>query len=154
MLMKVSALVSLATIENIDGPFNVTKKYVEGMFVSWDSIGDGKTPSAGMSSAAGRRAFRDVSDRWVEDAGFVWVRNVQLQYTVPQRFSIGANRASVYASLENPYVWTKFNGNPQTQTNQSLAAGGSPNSPSLTPGVDNFSYPLARTFTVGVNLGF
>ena len=146
---------NLATIENIDGPFNVSKRYVETMFISWDSIGDGKTPAAGSSSAAGRRAFRDVNDRWVEDADFVWIRNVQLSCNLPQRLTrvLGSSRASVYASISNPYIFTRFSGNPQTEANQALTAQGSPSSPSLSPGVDNFTYPLARIWTLGINLG-
>lgn len=145
---------NLATIENIDGPFNVSKEYVKNMFISWDSIGDGKTPAAGSSSAAGRRAFRDVNDRWVEDADFVWIRNVQLTYTLPERVTraLSANRASVYASISNPYIFTRFSGNPQTESNQNLTAQGSPTSPSLSPGVDNFTYPLARLWTLGVTI--
>jgi hypothetical protein len=145
---------NLATIENIDGPFNVSKRYVETMFISWDSIGDGKTPAAGSSSAAGRRAFRDVNDRWVEDADFVWIRNVQLSCNLPQRLTsvLGSSRASVYASISNPYIFTRFSGNPQTEANQALTAQGSSSSPSLSPGVDNFTYPLARIWTLGINL--
>lgn len=147
---------NLGTIENIDGPFNVSKKYVETMFVDWDSIGDGLTPGAGNTSAGGRRAFRDVNDRWVEDAGFVWIRNVQLTYNLPERLAglLNSRRASVYVSIENPYIFTPFHGNPMTEPNQNLVAGGSPNTPNLSPGVDNFSYPIPRFWTFGINLGF
>lgn len=146
---------NLGTIENIDGPFNVTKHYVDNMFIDWDSIGDGVTPAAGSSSAAGRRAFRDVHDGWVEDAGFVWIRNVQLAYNLPERFAsaLSARRANVYVSIDNPYIFTPFNGNPMTEPNADLTAQGSPNTPNLTPGVDNFSYPIARFWTFGINLG-
>jgi TonB-dependent starch-binding outer membrane protein SusC len=144
---------NLASIENIDGPFNVTKKYVENMWISPDSIGDGKTPGAGGSSPAGRRMFRDVSDRWVEDAGFVWMRNVTLRYNLPGSALFNARNGSIYASVQNPWIWSSFHGNPQVQTGQTLSANGSSSSTSLTPGVDNFSYPLARTFTIGIDLG-
>lgn len=144
---------NLATIENIDGPFNVTRKYVENMWISPDSTGDGFTPGAGGSSTTGRRMFRDVSDRWVEDADYVWIRNITLGYTLPGRFSFNARRARLNFSVQNPWIFSSFNGNPQTNSNQLLSAGGSPNSPNLTPGVDNFSYPLARVFTVGLDIG-
>lgn len=146
---------NLGTIENIDGPFNVSKEYVDNMFIDWDSIGDGKTPASGSSSAAGRRAFRDVHDGWVEDAGFVWIRNVQLAYNLPERFAsaLSARRANVYVSIDNPYIFTPFHGNPMTEPNAELTAQGSPDTPNLTPGVDNFSYPIARFWTVGINLG-
>lgn len=146
---------NLGTIENIDGPFNVTKEYADNMFVDWDSIGDGLTPAAGSSSAAGRRAFRDVNDRWVEDAGFIWLRNAQLSYNLPEGLAgaLSARRATVYVSVENPYIFTQFRGNPLTEPNDDLDAAGAPDIPSLTPGVDNFSYPIPRVWTFGINLG-
>ena len=144
---------NLATMENIDGPFNVTKKYVYGMWISPDSTGDGKTPGAGGSSTTGRRMFRDVSDRWVEDAGYVWIRNIALGWTLPSRLAFNARRARLNVSLQNPWIFSSFNGNPHTESNQLLSAGGSPNSPNLTPGVDNWSYPVSRVFTIGLDLG-
>jgi hypothetical protein len=111
------------------------------------------TPGAGGSSTTGRRMFRDVSDRWVEDAGYVWIRNIALGWDVPERFTFNARRARLNVSLQNPWIFSSFNGNPQTESNQLLSAGGSPNSPNLTPGVDNFSYPISRVFTIGIDLG-
>jgi hypothetical protein len=61
--------------------------------------------------------------------------------------------ASIYGSVQNPWIWSGFHGNPQVQTGQTLSANGSSTSTSLTPGVDNFSYPVARTFTIGIDLG-
>ena len=55
--------------------------------------------------------------------------------------------------LQNALLFSPYQGNPQTSTNQSLTVGG-PTSTSLTPGVDNFSYPQARTLTLGVDLAF
>jgi len=147
---------NLATIENIDGPFNVSKAYVQDMFVDWDSIGSGFAPAAGSSSTGGRRSFRDITDRWLQDAGFLWVRNLQVNYRLPATLAsriLNARNASLYVSLENPLIITECQCNPQTAPNQNLAAGGAPNSPSLTPGVDNFSYPLSRMYTLGIQLG-
>jgi TonB-linked SusC/RagA family outer membrane protein len=140
---------TLASVENIDGIFNVTKNYVQNMYVNADSVGDGKTPSAGISSGQGRRLFRDVNDRWVEDASYVWMRNINLRYQLPSQVMFNARSGSVYLSVQNPKIWSSFHGNPQTNSGQVL--GGS--SPNLTPGVDEFSYPVARTFTLGFDLG-
>jgi TonB-linked SusC/RagA family outer membrane protein len=144
---------NLASIENIDGIFNVSEAYVQDMWISPDSIGNGKTPSAGMSSGEGRRRFRDVSDRWVEDASYVWLRNVNLRYQLPPSLLFNARSGSIFVSIQNPMIWSGFNGNPQTQSGQLLSAQGSPNTPNLTPGIDNFTYPIARTFTIGIDLG-
>jgi hypothetical protein len=97
--------------------------------------------------------FRDVSNRWVEDAGYVWIRNIALGWTLPPKLSFNARRARLNLNVQNAWVFSDFNGNPQTNSNALLSAQGSPNSPNLTPGVDNFSYPLARVFTLGIDLG-
>lgn len=144
---------NLASIENVDGIFNISKKYVQGMWISPDSIGDGLTPSAGLSSGEGRRRFRDVSDRWIENASYVWLRNINLSYQLPQKLLFNSRSGSIYLSIQNPKIWSGFNGNPQTSTGQLLSAAGSPNTPNLTPGVDDFTYPIARTYTIGINLG-
>jgi TonB-dependent starch-binding outer membrane protein SusC len=145
---------NLASIENIDGPFNVSRDYVQNMWISPDSVGDGVTPAAGHSSTTGRRMFRDTNDRWVEDASFVWVRNVMVRYQLPENLTGGlARRASLYTSINNPFLFSSYHGNPQAQSNQLLAAAGAPNSPNLTPGVEQLGYPISRTFTVGIDLG-
>ena len=143
---------NLASIENVDGIFNISKAYVRDMWISSDSVGNGLTPSAGLSSGEGRRRFRDVSDRWVEDAGFVWLRNVNLRYQLPSKLLFNSRSGSIYISIQNPKIWSAFNGNPQTQSGQLLSAAGSPSTPNLTPGVDDFTYPIARTFTLGIDL--
>ncbi|MBW3629193.1 MAG: TonB-dependent receptor [Gemmatimonadetes bacterium] len=142
---------TLASTENIDGIFNVTKDYVQNMWISPDSSGydnPNLLPSAGFSSGEGRRRFRDVHDRWAMDAGYVWMRNINLRYSLPSSMMFNARSGSVYLSIQNPKIWSEFRGNPQTQT-QNILGGSSPN---LTPGVDEFSYPIARTFTLGVDL--
>jgi TonB-linked SusC/RagA family outer membrane protein len=142
----------LASTENIDGLFNVSKEYAQNMWVSADSTGNGKTPAAG-ASAAGRVMFRDVSDRWIENADFLWVRNVNLRYSLPSRLTFGARRASVYTSIQNALIFSAFRGNPQPQSQALQSANGSPTSPNLSPGVDNFSYPQTRILTLGIDLG-
>jgi len=139
---------NLATIENIDGPFNVSKAYVRTMFIDFDSIGDGMTPSAGASSTGGRRAFRDVNDRWIQNAGFVWVRSLSMGYRLPASLVSSIFRvrsAEVYMSVENPFVWTECFCNPQTMRNS-----GNPN---LQPGFDDNSYPIGRFWSFGARFG-
>ena len=141
---------SNASFENINGIFNVTKRYVDNMWVSPEQPGDGRTPAWGSDNAS--RMFRDVSDRWVADAGYFWVRNVTLAYNVPTEWlGLDARSAKVNVGVQNALLFSPYRGNPQASTNQSLSVGG-PTSTSLTPGIDNFSYPQARTVTIGVEL--
>lgn len=131
------------TYENIDGPFNVTKRYVENMYISPDSVGNGMTPAAGSSSAAGRRHFRTINSTTIHDADFVWIRNLNLGYSLPERWT-RMRSAQVYFSADNAYIFTSYFGNPLAERQ-----GGQRN---LEPGVDAFSYPIPRIWTLGVNL--
>ena len=75
-----------------------------------------------------------------------------------QRWHI--QQARVYASVQNLYTWTKYlNYNPEVSNYESATpvlnnAGGTFAGSPLTGGVDYGAYPLARTFTLGINLGF
>ena len=88
------------------------------------------------------------SDLWVEDGSFLRARNVQLGYTLPQKWTkkIFIQRLRVYAQAENLFTLTKYTGCDPEVT------GGNGFSSDL--GVDRGVYPQSRTFSVGVNLNF
>ncbi len=89
-----------------------------------------------------------ASDLWVEDASFLRARNVQLGYTLPQKWTkkIFIQRLRIYAQAENLFTITKYAGCDPEVT------GGNGFSSDL--GVDRGVYPQSRTFSVGVNLSF
>ena len=88
------------------------------------------------------------SDLWVEDASFLRARNVQIGYTLPQRWTkkVAIQRFRIYAQAENLFTITKYTGCDPEVT------GGNGFSSDL--GVDRGVYPQSRTFSVGVNLNF
>jgi len=88
------------------------------------------------------------SDLWVEDGSFLRARNIQLGYTLPQRWTKKAfvERLRLYAQVENLFTLTKYTGCDPEVT------GGNGFSSDL--GVDRGVYPQSRTFSVGVNLNF
>lgn len=76
------------------------------------------------------------------------IRNITLGYTFPrllvQRAKISNLRA--YVSVLNPFLFTDYIGyNPEVNSRPDNA---------LNPGEDYGSYPLARTYTFGLNLSF
>ena len=84
----------------------------------------------------------------VENGSYLRVRNITLGY----RFTEAALRklfvksARVYLTAQNPFLVTKYSGyNPEANI-----MGGDP----TTPGVDQGTYPTARTIIVGINFGF
>lgn len=81
-----------------------------------------------------------VSDRFVEDASFLRIKNVRLGYTIPQDLSkkLSMGRIQVYTSAQNLATFTRYTGF----------------DPEVGGGVDIGFYPQARTFLIGVTADF
>ena len=107
--------------------------------------GDGKTPLATF-----RGSLKSVfNSYYVHDASFLRVRNVTLRYQVPGEWVKKASLQSlgIYTSIQNLYTFTKYFGyNPEANNYGNTTA--------PTYGVDQGAYPMARTVTLGVQLGF
>jgi TonB-dependent starch-binding outer membrane protein SusC len=102
---------------------------------------DARWPSSvNAQDYAGNRMFNSFT---VQDASYIRLRNVQLSYNIPTA-RLGAIRsASVYITGQNLYTITNYIGfDPEASaTGQSAAR------------MDISSYPLARTWIMGINLG-
>ena len=100
-----------------------------------------KYPSFVNPAGQGNKA---VSDLTVEDASYIRLQTAQLNYLVPLRNNKIFNRVNIYVSGQNLYTWTKYTGqDPTTNSNGDSSLK-----------IDFNSYPVARTFTLGVELGF
>ncbi|MHA4808684.1 TonB-dependent receptor [Flavitalea flava] len=90
------------------------------------------------------------SNRWIEDGSYLRLKNLMIGYTIPvsalQALTKGAvNRFRVYVSSQNLMTFTKYKGwDPEVGTRKT----------SLTNGIDYGQYPSARSFQVGVQVGF
>lgn len=99
--------------------------------------GDGKTPSIFSSTTS---TLYDT--RWLYDSDFIKIKNITLGYQIPVRKYI--SYARVYASIENVYMWDKYDGGYSPESNNGGSGGD----------YDYGAYPQARTFSLGVNLTF
>lgn len=96
-----------------------------------------------------RNASMRYSDRLVEDGSFLRLRNIQLNYNVPtQKLGMGWLRNfQIYASGQNLLTFTKYSWwDPEVNSQ-----GGSN---STAQGIDHYSYPTAKTVTLGIKVGF
>jgi hypothetical protein len=88
------------------------------------------------------------SSRFVEDGSYVRIKNAVLGYNVPARFASRAGLGSlrVYVQGQNLKTWTEYGGfDPEVNFNGAA---------SITRGIDFYTLPQARTYTIGLNLGF
>jgi TonB-linked SusC/RagA family outer membrane protein len=89
-----------------------------------------------------------LSSYAVENGSYLRVRNITLGYRMSEKTltNLFIKSARLYVTAQNPFLITKYTGyNPEANI-----MGGDP----TTPGVDQGTYPTARTIIVGVNFGF
>ena len=92
--------------------------------------------------------FRQAHTRWIEDGSFLRLRNLTFGYNLPtSKLGIDWLRtARVYFSAQNLWLLSDYRGyDPEVNIN--------PQSNTLL-GIDYASYPSAKVYTFGVNLGF
>jgi TonB-dependent starch-binding outer membrane protein SusC len=89
------------------------------------------------------------SDRLVEDGSFLRLRNIQLMYTLPtQKLGMKWFRnLQIYASGQNLLTWTKY-----SWWDPEVNSQGGANS--TAQGIDHYSYPTAKSVTLGIKVGF
>lgn len=111
---------------------------------------DAMNANATMHSPTSMKGL--LFDRWLEDASYLRLKTVTVGYTLPKSISskVGMKNIRAYFTASNVFTLTKYTGlDPEVNTNSSRSMGGS-NFP--TPGVDNNAYPMARTYTIGLNI--
>ena len=86
-----------------------------------------------------------ISDRFVEDGSYLRMSYAQLNYAINKKHLtwIGLNRLSFYASVNNPFVITKYSG-----VDPDIAFGGED------PAIDNAQTPRSRSYTLGITVDF
>jgi iron complex outermembrane receptor protein len=95
------------------------------------------------------------SSRWIQDASFLRLDKLTLGYTLPNASGYGLRRARVYVTGQNLLLITGYDGfDPEVNTNVTGAGLGFRNLANPTRGIDYTSYPRARSFTLGVEVGF
>lgn len=95
---------------------------------------------------------RRVSTRWIYDGTFTRLKNLSLGYNLPQPVldKLKVRRLRVYASAQNILTFTSYRGyDPEVNYQSSGATNGNRNL-----GLDYGSYPNAKNYTFGLNVGF
>lgn len=91
------------------------------------------------------------SDYYVKDGSYVRIRNIQIGYTLPEsiaKYIAATERVRLYMQIQNLITFTSYDGiDPEVglqNYNSDIR--------NLDIGVDRGVYPLARTFTFGIDL--
>lgn len=95
---------------------------------------------------------RRVSTRWIYDGSFVRLKNLSLGYTIPVTVldRLNINKFRIYVSAQNILTFTNYEGyDPEVNYRSQSATDSNRNL-----GLDYGSYPNAKSYTVGLNIGF
>ncbi|WP_147202868.1 SusC/RagA family TonB-linked outer membrane protein [Segetibacter aerophilus] len=135
---------------NLDGVFNLLQE-VKYRFRSPSNPGKGffGTTVGGGNVTGIERDW--INSRFVADASYFTIKNVTLGYNIGVKNKVFKS-ARVYASIQQLYTFTNYWGGPNPEV--SSQGDGNGDGGNLSQGVDFSSYPVPRTYTLGVNLNF
>lgn len=130
------------TLTNLDGVFNVLAN-VKDYWRSPENPGSGRYGSLAAGTTYLERDWWGT--QMLYDGSHIAINNVTVGYNIPMVSSDFFRRFRVYASVQQLHVFTGYPGsNPQVSQSQS----------STGLGIDGGSYPIPRTYTLGLNIGF
>lgn len=127
-----------------------TLHYSWGMNLLKEALYDHWTPENPNAEYPAVDMFQSInfSNRFIEDGSYLRLRNIELGYTFPMlegRVSWLKN-AKLYVSGQNLLTFTKY-----SWMDPDVNSSGGSNS--VTQGIDYSTYPVAKTYTLGVRIG-
>jgi len=118
-------------------------------------------PGNGTVYRASRAGTQSNSTRlstfYLQSGSYLRCTNLTLGYSLPGflQNTLGLTKARVFASVVNAFTITKYKGyNPDVDYNYSGAASNGTQPANLAPGIDYGTYPLVRSYNLGVNVTF
>jgi TonB-linked SusC/RagA family outer membrane protein len=139
-----------ASMEDLRGAQN----FLTSALNYWD--GDGSTNSMPRLTQDDNNQNTRYSDRWIEKAGFMRIRNLQIGYNIPSGaltdFTKGMiSKFRVYVAAQNLFTFTDYRGfDPEVTRGQSFQKGETP----LSNGQDGGSSPQPRIVQFGWQVTF
>src|SRR4030043_320330 len=134
-------------IEGFYRAFNLTTRVYDERWT-----GPGTRDTQPRVSWSGATNIKKPSTRFLFDGSYLRLKNINIGYTFNKNITekISANTIKVYISVQNLYTFTKYPGlDPEMQTSDNAK-----NEGDLAVGIDWGTYPSARVFNIGLNIGF
>ncbi|MCK5134940.1 MAG: TonB-dependent receptor [Bacteroidales bacterium] len=134
-------------IEGFYRAFNLTSRVYDNRWT-----GPGTSNTQPRVSWSGSTNNKKPSTRFLFDGSYLRLKNINLGYTFNSSVigKINAKTLKVYISVQNLLTFTKYPGlDPEMQTSDNAKTEGD-----LAVGIDWGTYPSARIFNIGLNIGF
>ena len=144
------------TLTNMDGFGNTYKKTYNDRYIYINN--SGITDAAEIerikahnyqtrtNTAGSTFDLREVTDYFIEDGSFIRCKDINISYTLDSKLvkRMKMSFVKVYFNLQNMFTYTNYSGYNPEVNGGSLA----------TKGLDNGSYPLNKTYRLGLNITF
>ncbi|MEA4986298.1 MAG: TonB-dependent receptor [Paludibacter sp.] len=132
-------------IEGFYRGFNVTERYYRERWT-----GEGTSNTQPRASWAAKSNNVIASSRFLEDGSYFRLKNLQVGYTIPNTQKLGIENLRCYLAGTNLFTLTRYSGlDPEMTVSTNSASEGD-----MANGIDWGTYPVAMTFTFGINLTF
>jgi TonB-linked SusC/RagA family outer membrane protein len=130
------------SLYNMDGVFNGPKELLQ----RWRSEANPGNGRIQRTLAGSTVLSRSDNSMFIHDASHLTINNITLGYTFKKSGYLNFLRhLRVYAGVQNAFIFTSYPGNPETSYNGLNG---------ISQGEDIGAYPVARTYTFGLNVGF
>ncbi|MGV8090256.1 MAG: TonB-dependent receptor [Mangrovibacterium sp.] len=140
---------SLQWLFLMEGPLTNNSIEVLDRWRSPENPGKGIIPVASTASVR----VRMTNDFWIQDNTYLWLRNVTFGYNLPKTLLSKQDivkSARIYFTAMNTFLLTRNKwGMPEASTGGDTAGNTAINS-----GIDQHSYPIPMSFTLGANITF
>ncbi|MCY1722945.1 TonB-dependent receptor [Prolixibacteraceae bacterium Z1-6] len=121
------------------------QNYTTDIFGRWH--GEGTSNKLPRLTSGSRTNWQEISDIYIEDAGFLKIQNITVGYDFKKLFeNIPFGQARLYFTAQNLYTFTNYSGQ-DPEIGYGYGEG-------WVSGIDLGFYPSPRTYLVGVNLKF
>ncbi|OHX63802.1 SusC/RagA family TonB-linked outer membrane protein [Flammeovirga pacifica] len=113
-----------------------------------DVVLDPGNPNGRYPGLSAGDPYGETHDGYMEDGSYIRIRNISLGYTFNKEFlkKLRMSNLRIYTNVANVHTFTNYSGyDPNINSN---------NMGGLRPGFDLGSYPLSRTYMIGLNANF
>ncbi len=138
-------------IEGFYRPFNVTQRVYD---TRWHGEGTSNTMPL-VSFRDQTNNIKEPSSRFLEDASYARLKNVQIGYTIPKKIAgkLHIKGLRVYLTGTNLITITKYKGlDPEMHISNNVNVEKYPSD--VAAGIDWGTYPAAKSYIIGANLNF
>jgi TonB-linked SusC/RagA family outer membrane protein len=122
---------------------------VDMLYNSWKKQGDNALLPR-LNSQDG--TSQQISSYFVEDGSYMRIKNIQLTYTVPSSFvsKLKLSSLQLYVQGQNLFTFTKYKG---LDPDINLRTSGNDNQ-DIHMGIDEGAFPVAKSYNIGLKVGF